>query len=877
MSDNVGTIGLDLEINKGSIGKQLGGVESMLGGAFKKFGIVVAAAFAAKSLFDFGKGAVGIASDLIEVQNVVDVVFGSMSKNVDDFAKGALKSYGLSELSAKKFTSTMGAMLKSSGITGKEMYNMSTGITALSGDMASFYNLKGEEAFNKIRAGIAGETEPLRQLGINMSVANMEAYALAKGITKNYSAMSQAEQTLLRYNYLLSTTADAQGDFARTSGSWANQVKILSEQWKTFQATMGSAFISLLTPVLQGLNALVARLQIAAQYFKAFVELITGVKASSGGASGAAASVAALGDSATGTGAAVKKAGKAMKGSLAGFDEITSLADSASGALDDAAGAAGGGVGDMSGVPPIAVPEIDTSAITNALKPLKKLLDDLLAPLKAISFEPLAAAFDRLKVAVTPFTNTLFKGLRWAYENIFVPLAGFVITKVLPSFLDALAAAFTILNSVLTAIKPYLLYLWDNFLQPLAAWTGGVIASVLEGIADGLTVIGDWMSDNISVIQDIVLVVGSFALAFGAVTLAMNLGSIALVAYNLIMVAGTIITGAFAAMLALVTSPIFLIVVAIGALIAIVVLMIKHWDDVKRVAIGVWNAIVEAWFAAGKWFNDTVIVPIAGFFKGLWDGIKLSASKTWTSIVDAFKAAGTWFHDTVIIPVGKFFTSLWDGIKKGVSGAWTKISEVFVGVAKWFTDKVTTPISSAFATVWGGIKSGFTTAFEFIKVGIKGFINGYISVIESFANAFIRGINFIIGAINRIQINVPDWLQKLTGMSTFGFNLGTIGDVSIPRLAKGGIVDSPTLAMIGERGKEAVVPLENTSFVDSLASAVASAVMQAMQFANGGQGNSSSEAQELILQLDGAPFARVMLPALRKEAIRTGVTVLAGV
>lgn len=879
MSESVGNIGLDLEVNSKGFNKQLnsiaGNAQSMAGGVFKKLGLAIGGAFAVKKLFDFGSAAIGLASNLSEVQNVVDVTFGAMSQNVNDFAKSALASYGMSELSAKKFTSTMGAMLKSSGLAGKQMLDMSKGVTGLAGDMASFYNLDQQEAFDKIRSGISGETEPLRQLGVNMSVANLEAYALTQGIKKQYQAMSQAEQTLLRYNYLLSVTKDAQGDFARTSGSWANQVRLLSEQWKTFQGTLGSAFISLLTPMLQVLNAFIAKLQIAAQYFKAFVELITGVKSS---AASTGVAVADVGTSAVAAGQGVKKAGKDAKGSLAGFDELNVMADSASSALEDTGIAAAAGGGAPVDMPAMAAPvSPDTSAITAALQPLKTLLDDIIAPLKEISFEPLVKAFGNLKKAIAPFTETLFAGLKWAYENVLVPISKFVITQVLPTFLDALAGAFTILNSILVTIKPYLMYLWDNFLQPIAAWTGGIIATVLRGIADGLLVVGTWMWDNKPILEDIVLVLGSFALAFGAVTLAMNLGTIALAAYSLIMTVSTAVTGAFAAVMAVVTSPVFLVVAAIGALIAIVVLMIKHWDDVKKIAVAVWEAIVKAWEEAGKWFNEKIIIPIAKFFTGLWNGIKTGASGTWTGISNAFKAAGTWFNTTVILPVAKFFTTLWTGIKTGVSGAWKSISDVFIGVGKWFSDKVTSPIATAFTTVWNGIKSGFSGAFEFIKLGIKTFINGYIGVVEGFANAFIRGINFIIGAINKIKIDVPGWLEKLTGMSTFGFNIGAMNDISIPRLATGGIVDSPTLAMIGEKGKEAVVPLENTSFVDSLASAVASAVLQAMQFANGGQGNSGSDDQELVLKIGDTELARVLLSALRKEAIRTGVTVLQGV
>lgn len=199
--------------------------------------------------------AIAYASDLTEVQNVVDVSFGNSAKIVDEWAKTTLTAYGINELSAKQYAGTMGAMLKSSGVAGEAVTDMSMRIAELSGDMASFYNLRAEEAFYKIRAGISGETEPLKELGINMSVANLEAYALTQGITKTYDKMSQAEQTLLRYNYLMKAAADAQGDFTRTSDSYANQQRILTENWTQFTASLVTRVLPVLAQVYKTMNA----------------------------------------------------------------------------------------------------------------------------------------------------------------------------------------------------------------------------------------------------------------------------------------------------------------------------------------------------------------------------------------------------------------------------------------------------------------------------------------------------------------------------------------------------------------------------------------------------------------------------------------------
>ena len=194
-------------------------------------------------LSGFSTYAVKMASDLSEVQNVVDTTFKESSNTINEFAKNAAEKFGLSELSAKQFTGTMGAMLKSMGLGNQEVTDMSTALTGLAGDMASFYNLDPTEAFEKLRSGISGETEPLKQLGINMSVVNLEAFALSKGITKSYDSMTQAEQATLRYQYIMSTTADAQGDYAKTADSTANKTRTTMLQFQSLAAEIGQMLI----------------------------------------------------------------------------------------------------------------------------------------------------------------------------------------------------------------------------------------------------------------------------------------------------------------------------------------------------------------------------------------------------------------------------------------------------------------------------------------------------------------------------------------------------------------------------------------------------------------------------------------------------------
>lgn len=354
-----GSIIIDTKIDDAKLKKGISGIGTSLKGITK----LVAAAFSVKVIYNFSKACIQAASDLQEVQNVVDVVFGESSAIIDNFAKNAVKSLGLSELSAKKYASTMGAMLKSMKLSDKQVLVMSQNMTSLAGDMASFYNLSGDEAFQKIRAGISGETEPLKQLGINMSVANMEAYALSQGITKSYNSMTQAEQALLRYNYLLDVTKDAQGDFARTSNSWANQTRVLAEQWNTFKSVLGSSFIQVLTPVVKALNLIMEKLILAGQYFQRFIYMITGVKPETNNAS---AAVESLGGSLEDTTKKAKETKKAMEG-LQGFDKLNVLNSDS-----DSSGDSGGGAGGMAISDPY-----DFSNITTATDTVDKAFEEI--------------------------------------------------------------------------------------------------------------------------------------------------------------------------------------------------------------------------------------------------------------------------------------------------------------------------------------------------------------------------------------------------------------------------------------------------------------------------------------------------------------------
>ncbi len=227
---------------------------------FTKIATGGAVAMAGKAVIGFAGQFLDAASDLNEVQNVVDVTFENSAETVNTWAKTTAKQYGLAERQAKQYASTTGAMLKSAGLASDQVLEMSTRVAELTGDMASFYNLDFETAFEKIRSGLTGEIEPLRALGINLSEVNLSAFAASQGIEKAYSQMTEAEKIALRYNYMMSATADAQGDFARTSTGYANALRTFQNNITTAQESAGQMLLPVVESALNTFNSLFASL-----------------------------------------------------------------------------------------------------------------------------------------------------------------------------------------------------------------------------------------------------------------------------------------------------------------------------------------------------------------------------------------------------------------------------------------------------------------------------------------------------------------------------------------------------------------------------------------------------------------------------------------
>lgn len=781
MSDSVGRIDLDLGLNYGEFNRELGGIAgqatNLVGGAFKKLGGIVAAAFAVKGLVDFSKEAVNLASDLQEVQNVVDVTFGSMSGEINAWSSNMIEQFGLSELSAKRYSSTMGAMLKSSGLTGVQMKNMSKDLTELTADMASFYNLSGDDSFEKIRSGISGETEPLKQLGINMSVANMEAFALSQGIKKSYQEMNQAEQSLLRYNYLMSVTKDAQGDFARTSYSWANQTRILSEQFKIFQGTMGAGFINILTPVVKWLNFLVRKLQIAAEYFKAFTEMIFGnANAVSNTTGAAAAATADAADSMGNMGAAtqdagkkVKKAGKDVKGSLAGFDQLNTLTQSTAAAMGDAADAAGaaGTVGSVdlgsmtTGELDLGLDDTKLNAFKQSLSGIKDIANGVWQSLKNVFGPSIQSAINELTPVLGRWKDQFGKMFA-DVVTLGEPLKNWFITGLIPFWQQGIQLAGHVLAGLGDSALNVVATLWDAAFPILSKFVTDGLPRLTEFWMGAQEIFGKLFDVAKQIFDDI---------WSDAVDPAMQLIS-------------KVIQDALD-------------------------IIFKWWDDWgKKILDGIktnLDGVKKLWDSLWTGFLKPFITNMLDMLTQLWDKHLKGLVEEIGNFIGKLITAAQDIGNKFILPVvnwlveklGPTFSNIFSLVGDVIGTALGVISDVAKGIIKALGGIVDF-LAGVFTADWKRAWEGIKTVFSGISDAIVGIFKGAVNLV-------IDAVNFLIRQLNKVKVDVPDWVGKLPGMpddiGSIGFNVPTI-----PKLAKGGLAYGPTLAMVGDNRGAAADP-----------------------------------------------------------------------
>lgn len=781
LRDELKKVNSSVKNTASSVNKQT----SAISGAFKKIGGTIAAAMSVRTIISFGKSCIELGSDLAEVQNVVDVTFGKSSEEINKFAKNAITQFGLSETSAKRYSSTMGAMLKSMGISSDAVLDMSKNLTGLSADMASFYNLSSDEAFAKIRSGISGETEPLKQLGINMSVANLEAYALSQGINKSYNSMTQAEQATLRYNYLLSVTKDAQGDFARTSDSWANQTRILAESFNSVKASIGQGLINVFTPVIRIINKFISRLAVAAQTFQIFTEKIFG-KSGSSSAGGLPSELADAADETSdmsGAMADTAKSAKEAKGALAGFDKLNNRSSSSD-------SSSGSGVGAGSGA--------YASALENSVD--------------TDSFADKAGkSLDKLQAKVKRFTN-IFKS---TFGSTFSKIA----TDGKRNF-NVLKNNITRVWSDLKTLKSPIKNWFTNDYVPYLQTMGNYIAVELDSCAQIFnTVFGSVWSDFIFPVFSNFITVGLPMITQFA-TEALN--TMTIFRQNM--------------------TDIFIMLWQEGVSPALQTLS-TIWTDTVNTLADTWNTYGQAIFdGINEAINNTAKLfkeTWEKWIKPVWDKFIETINKVWKDHMQPFLAnilsfvaevidCGLMIYNNFIAPIVLWVVDILAPIITGVANAiFDKISVVVGGIIDFINGIITTlrgiiefikgVFTGDWSLAWDGIKNIFKGIWDSFVELAKAPLNLLIGTINTFIAGAEGAINALIRGLNHISIDVPDWVPKIGGKK-YGVSLNDVSFSRIEYLAKGGVVNSPTLSVIGEAGREAVVPLENnTGWMDKLA------------------------------------------------------------
>ena len=435
-----------------------------------------------------------MASDLEEVQNVVDVSFGSMADEVEAFANAAVRSYGISALTAKRMASTFMAMSNGMGIAQEAGKNMSLQLTALAGDMASFYNVGQDIAQTALNSIFTGETESLKKFGIVLTETNLEAFALSQGIKKSYQAMSQAEKVALRYNYVLNATKNAQGDFARTSGSWANQMRLLKEQWTQFLGILGSGLIKILTPMVKALNQMLASLiSIGNAIVKVF-----GGKTTNNMATTIKDSASSAGDLDAGLGDANESA-KKLSRTIAGFDELNVLNPKEEEKKPDS-GNTGSDIG-AGNIADFKIDETQTEGVKTRLEQFVKDCQEILNKWQS-TIPKLEINFD---------TEKAKNNLQNIGKNLLDTIAGwgsFIITIGIDIANDldigrlgndvlGLVDAFTeLVSSITGAVVPALENFYNIGLSPLVVSIGNVADSMLTWATGILKSWSDWFITN---------------------------------------------------------------------------------------------------------------------------------------------------------------------------------------------------------------------------------------------------------------------------------------------------------------------------------------------------------------------------------------------
>ena len=809
-----------------------------LGSTVKKIGLLIGGVFAVGKLVQFGKECVALGSDLAEVQNVVDVTFTTMSDKVNEFAKNAMTSAGLSETMAKRYVGTFGAMSKSFGFSESQAYDMSTALTQLTGDVASFYNISQDLAYIKLKSVFTGETETLKDLGVVMTQSALDQYALANGYGKTTSAMTEQEKVALRFAFVQEQLSAASGDFIRTSDSWANQVRVMQLQLQSLKATVGQGLINIFTPVLKVINILLGKLATLANAFKSFTELITGKK-SSGHTGGSGAGLAGtdtvadtadqygqaadnaekLADATNDNAKATKKANKETKNYLSSLDEVHKATSTGSNSSSTPSSSGGSGGAGNSGLPSsvgnvdygnLAEGETALDKISDSAKKLADLLKKLWKPFREAwekeGKNTIEAAKNALsgiaklaksvgKSLVEVWTNgtgaTMLTTMLRIAQNVLKTIgniaSGFadawnknnVGTQIIQNIADALVVVMQFVEKIAEDTATWAANL--NFYPLLESISNltSTFAPILESIGNVL----EWIYNNI------VLPMLKWLIETGipiVINLVSDLARFFADHQPIIEAFGAALIGAFAAakiagLASRIAGSITTVASFIKGLIALMTGSSGIMGGIKAIATaigpgGIFIAAVTACIAIGVllYKNWDKIKEVAG---AVWDWIK---DKTIT-FVDGIKSKLSDLAEKIV--------SIWNGIKSSAKEKWNAIWSTIKEVVKKIVDGIVEKFNNA--------KDKVVDAFEGIKNKVKGILNKVIGIV----NGAIGTVNGAISGIESAFSFGPWEVPTPFGKKTIGFSATFPRVPTIPYLAKGAVIPprSEFLAVLGDQ------------------------------------------------------------------------------
>ena len=872
-----------------SISNGLGNIKSMLG----KVAVAMTAAFSVKKIIDFGKQSVETASDLQEVQNVVDTAFGSMSDKMEKFADTSIKQFGISRLAAKQTGSTFMAMASGMGLAQDTASDMAIALTGLSADMASFYNVKQDVASTALKSVFTGETETLKQFGIVMTEANLEAFAMSQGINKSLSAMTQAEKVQLRYNYVMSQTALAQGDFAKTSDSWANQTRILSEQWKEFSGTVGTLLMNVLLPAVRTLNnALSSLISWAKSATQAIADLF-GIKMQDSSPAGIlnedtaslADNASSAADSYSDMADSAKKAQKATENQLAGFDKITKLSenksdDNSNSNNNKAPSKINTGLYGKQGNIETKV-SVDTSEASKRIKAffkkLKKTFENIKATFKRIGkyikdifggdFSSIIDNFKSIFSSIADIAKGTFNG----FKEMFNSLIGLVTVIVTGVALICLK----ILNTITTGIRKFLTNNKQKIIDGINTITGN-LSSAFNNLKQFFITVFVELGASIDRMRETVS--NAIANLLGGITnLALSIGTIVSDIFNVF----TENLATWAEENADKIGSVFDSIQQLGAdlmnLLGDIFTDIGEslsswweeqmkpvWDELCKAFLGVADTIMNIWL---EWIYP-VIQYIIEWVHKLWDEHLKAVFDKILSVVakigeliaavwnNFLKPVIDWLVKvlkpvimTVVSAVGDIFGDVFGGISDGCGG----ILDALGGLLDFLTGVFTGDWEKA----WGGIKDFFKGIWE----GIWGILKGIVNLIIDGINLLWRGIYKVVSGIVDAVGSVAGALGDLFGCD-WHFSMPEDPPL-IPKLATGTVVPAnygEFLAVLGDNKRE-------TEVVSPL-STIEQAVGNAMKKYGGiGGGDIVIHA---TFEMDGRKMHKQMVRINKAEIRKTG-------